>query len=130
MDKTTKTSSNNGPDIYRLEETVKASQPTTRSGVPKKHFDFLTHLVYAMLVVIALVFITLVIQYFTASQAAFQNLSNQITVQNEDIKILMQAQKTTDTDKNMQKLLDQMSVLNANIQSLIQLQKNSSVNTK
>lgn len=56
----------------------------------KKDFNLLLGLVIGALVVIGIAFITLVLNYFAGSQAAYNNLSNQVTAQNAKMDLLIQ----------------------------------------
>lgn len=68
-------------------------------GAKKKADEAQSHsnenriLIYAILVVVAITIVTLIMQYFTATQAAFFNLGNQVTAQNAKIDTLIQLQQ-------------------------------------
>jgi cell division protein FtsL len=68
------------------EQQIKVQTDTTRGEHPtRSEFETLKNIMYAIIVVACFAVITLIIQYFTATQATFQNLVNQINEQGAKI---------------------------------------------
>ena len=65
--------------------------PQTQGEAPSiGEWKFLKAVVYGVTAVIGLAMIGLVLQYMTATQAAFQSLNNQVVEQNAKIEMLVQ----------------------------------------
>lgn len=62
----------------------------TEPHASKNDFRLLLGLVIGALIVIGVGFVTLVLNYFAASQAAYNNLSNQVTTQNSKMDLLIE----------------------------------------
>lgn len=54
-----------------------------------EQIDFLKYLTYGLITVLAVAFVTLILNYFSSSQSAYQNLANQVIAQNSKIETLM-----------------------------------------
>lgn len=67
------------------------TSPVVGEPVNRSEFKVLQGFVIGILVVVSITIITLVIQYFTATQQSYQNLVNQVTAQNTKIDFLIQS---------------------------------------
>jgi hypothetical protein len=116
---TTATQTSNGSVV---QTTPTGGDPTP---VSQGQFKFLWEIVIAIATLAVIAFITLVIQYFTATQATYQNLVNQVTAQNAKIDnfniLLNQATVQNVKIDTFQNLANQVTAQNAKIDTLIQL---------
>lgn len=88
-------------------------------------FKSLQLVVVAIAAVAVVAFITLILQYFSATQSSYQNLVNQITTQNAKIdtfeNVLNKATEYNVKISDFQSLSNQVTAQNAKIDTLIQL---------
>jgi len=73
-----------------LPEATPSQQPQEVVGKSPsmQEFEGLRNIIYAILIVLFLGFVGLLVQYFTATQATFQDLKDQIITQNDEINNL------------------------------------------
>ena len=71
-------------DNLNLEKEYRGRSPS------RSEFDALKNIIYGAVLVLIVGFIALLVQYFTATQATYQNLVNQVTAQNAKIDALTQ----------------------------------------
>jgi len=114
-------------DAQPPNEIVVQTTPTGGDPTPvsQGQFKFLWEIVIAISTLAVIALITLVIQYFTATQATYQNLVNQVTAQNAKIDnfniLLNQATVQNVKVETFQNLANQVTAQNAKIDTLIQL---------
>ena len=72
-----------------MEEEKTIGADVKNDNVKRPEFTLISGIVIGVAVVSAITIVTLVIQYFTATQATFQDLKDQITSQNAKIDILI-----------------------------------------
>lgn len=53
-----------------------------------EQIDFLKYLTYGLITVLAIAFVTLILNYFEGSKSSYENLTNQITTQNAKVEVL------------------------------------------